>query len=463
MSEINNTELSYEDLSITYKLIANGDYKEALTSIERLSQKFPDNYILYDIGGQCYYSLKQYELAIECYDESIKINPDNADTLNNRGDALGQLLIFDEAISCIKKAIKIRPDFDLAFFNLGVFAMHLRLYDLSINSFDVAIQLRPNFAKYKYGKSILLLLYGDFRNAWVLFESRWKLDKLFSPKLETNRPLWTGNKKAKLLVWPEQGVGDHIMYSALLPDLKKKCSNLIVLVDPRLVSLLRRSMGDLITFYPDNVKVAELEYDEHIAIGSLCQYLRNDDKDFKSTRNGFLKDDKIRTSEIKKNLLVLNTQTNKKICGISWRSQTPLVGHHKSIHLKDLIEVLDLKGYTFVSLQYGDTADEIKEVKDKLGIDVISYEKVDNFNDIDGLTSLIQACDVVISICNVTCQLAGGLGKEIHVILTFGTWWGWGVGGPGNPWHSSVNIYRQEDNEQTWHGLFKRLKLNLKE
>ena len=141
-------------------------------------------------------------------------------------------------------------------------------------------------------------------------------------------------------------------------------------------------------------------------------------------------------------------------------SVSPKTGIHKTIPLKFFIETLALEGYTFVSLQYGDTADEIKEVKDELGIDIVSYEKVDNFNDIDGLASLIQACDTVISIDNVTCQLAGALGKEIHVLLTCGSWWGWMANRSDSPWYDSVKIYRQGVNE-AWSSLFLKLKANL--
>ena len=122
--------------------------------------------------------------------------------------------------------------------------------------------------------------------------------------------------------------------------------------------------------------------------------------------------------------------------------------------------MLALDGYSFVNLQYGDTKNEIKEVKRELGIDIISYDKVDNFNDIDGLTSLIQACDTVVSVDNITCQLSGALGKEVHVLLTYGSWWGWMVSRNDSPWYDSVKIYRQEENV-AWTDLFKKIKKNL--
>jgi tetratricopeptide (TPR) repeat protein len=516
------------NLAPVYKFYFNAQYKEALSTLDILTKDFPNDPILFVLGGDCYVSLKQYQLAISCYDEairlspnnlnvypkkiealrlnddleksllvcnqtlkifpnnsdlyfhqaiifhklgefmkavdsynkSIKLDPKNANAYCNKSDSLENLRRFDEAIISAKEAIKIKPDLSLAYFNLGVAAMQTRDFNLSKNSFDKAIDLEPDFAKYKFAKATLLLLFGDFKNGWSLFESRWNMEKLFSPKIITSQPEWNGVKNSKLLVWAEQGLGDQVMYSALLPDLNQKCKNLVAQVEPRLISLLTRSFGHICTFYPDN-KPITVDYDEHIAMGSLCKYLRNHEKDFDTSRYGFLKDDQARTVEIKNDLLNLIPKENK-ICGISWKSISPKTGVHKTLPLKNFIEMFSLEGYSFVSLQYGDTKNEIKEVKNKLGIDIISYEKVDNFNDIDGLVSLIQACDTVVSVDNITCQLSGALGKEIHVLLTYGSWWGWMVDRSDSPWYDSVKIYRQEFNE-TWSGLFERLKQNIKE
>ena len=520
----NNLTASDDHLSPVYKLYLKGDYKEALSILDNLTQDFPNDSRLFSIGGDCYVPLNLYDQAILCYEEALKLSPDNiklyikkirvlvltenieealelcneaikiapnnsdlflsqgnifhdlrnfnnaiesynkvikltpksAEAYCNKANSLECLWEFDEAIIAAKKAIQIKPDLSLAFFNLGSSAMHLNLFDLSMESFNKAIDLKPNYAKYEYAKGTLLLLYGDFKNGWPLWESRWRLNKLFSPKLETNCSVWTGDKNSKLLVWSEQGIGDQLMFSALLSDLSKKCKDLIVYINPRLISLLKRSMGDICTFYPDNKPIPAL-YDAQISIGSLGQYLREEEVDFESSRYGFLKDDKDKTAEIKKDIAL----SNKKICGISWRSKSPKSGDHKTIPLKYLIKMLNLDGYAFVSLQYGDTKDEINDVKSELGIDIVSYEKVDNFNDIDGLTSLIQACDTVITIDNITCQLAGALGKETHVLLTYGSsWWVWMSDRSDSLWYDSVKIYRQEANK-TWHDSFKRLKQNL--
>ena len=284
---------------------------------------------------------------------------------------------------------------------------------------------------------------GNFNEGWQGFEWRWLDNKFDSKPLKSNKPAWDHKKtNQRLLVWPEQGIGDHIFFGNLLSELLEDTPHLLVQIDRRLIPIFKRSLPK-IKFYSNNIAVPESEYEVHAPIGSFGKYLRNDEKDFESSRYGFLKDDEIKTANIKKDLLAL-TPSNNKICGISWRSVSPKTGIHKTIPLKFFIETLALEGYTFVSLQYGDTADEIKEVKDELGIDIVSYEKVDNFNDIDGLASLIQACDTVISIDNVTCQLAGALGKEISILLHSGPWWGWMANRSDSPWYDSVKLYRQE-------------------
>lgn len=525
-ADINKLKASENDLAIVYKSYFEGNFKKALLALDNLTHDFPNDPILYIIGGDCYVPLNEYERAISCYEEAIKLSPDNikayikkidvlrlngdleksllvcsqalkispnnadvyfyqanvlseqfefkkaldsyeksielnpknADAFCNKANILENLRKFDEAIIAAKNAIKIKPNFSLAFFNLGVAAMQSRNFDLSKHSFDEAIKLEPNFAKYKFAKATLLLLFGDFKNGWNLFESRWNLEKPFSPKLKTNRQEWDGSKKCKVLVWGEQGVGDQVMYSALLNELNKKCESFMVQVEPRLIPLLTRSFGHLCSFYAEN-KPVPVDYDEHIAMGSLCKYFRTEEKDFDSSRFGFLKDDEFRTAEIKKDILSLIPKENK-ICGISWRSVSPKTGIHKTLSLKKFIQMLALDGYSFVNLQYGDTKNEIKEVKRELGIDIISYDKVDNFNDIDGLTSLIQACDTVVSVDNITCQLSGALGKEVHVLLTYGSWWGWMVSRNDSPWYDSVKIYRQEENV-AWTDLFKKIKKNL--
>ena len=96
--------------------------------------------------------------------------------------------------------------------------------------------------------------------------------------------LWNGKYlNGTLLVWGEQGVGDHILFASMLTDLKKYAKNIILEIDTRLVNLFERYF-EKINF--SNIKVLSLEkkiltnFDKHVAIGSLGQYLRKTRKSF---------------------------------------------------------------------------------------------------------------------------------------------------------------------------------------
>ena len=49
---------------------------------------------------------------------------------------------------------------------------------------------------------------------------------------------WNGKKfKGNLIVYGEQGIGDQILFSSMLPDLSIKHSDVILSVDKRLINL----------------------------------------------------------------------------------------------------------------------------------------------------------------------------------------------------------------------------------
>ena len=336
----------------------------------------------------------------------------------------------------------------------------LKRFNEALASYAQAIKIDPDYVYAHWNASMCNLRNGNFKAGWPGYEMRWKHFQCNSEPLKSANPVWDFKKtNQRLLVWAEMGIGDHIFFGSLLSELLEDVPNLLVQIDKRLIPIFTRSLPN-IKFYPDNFILPESDYDIHVPIGSLGRYLRNNEKDCEVSRYGFLKDDQVNTSKIKKDLMAL-TPSNNKICGISWRSSSTNTGASQNIDLKYLIEMLNLDGYMFVSLQYGETKEEISEVRDELGINIISYEKVDNYLNIDGLSSLIQACDTVISVGNVNCHLAGALGKEIHVLVTDGSWWGWLLERDDSPWYASVKLYRQEKIND-WDFPIKKLKNELK-
>lgn len=89
--------------------------------------------------------------------------------------------------------------------------------------------------------------------------------------------------------------------------------------------------------------------------------------------------------------------------------------------LDTLGPLLQIPGVQFVYLHYGDTQDERRAIKSNTGIDITHLDDIDNQNDIDVLATLIEACDIVITVSNSTARLVAALGKPTIILLAHHT------------------------------------------
>jgi tetratricopeptide (TPR) repeat protein len=86
---------------------------------------------------------KKYEEAIQCYDEALKINPNDESVWENKADALGSLDKFEEAIQCYDEALKINPENDYALKMKGSSFASLEKYEEAIQCYDEALEINP--------------------------------------------------------------------------------------------------------------------------------------------------------------------------------------------------------------------------------------------------------------------------------------------------------------------------------
>jgi hypothetical protein len=135
----------------------------------------------------------------------------------------------------------------------------------------------------------------------------------------------------------------------------------------------------------------------------------------------------------------------KLVCGVSWSSNRKSIGGQKSLGLAQLLTPMASDQPHFVDLQYGDTAPERQALAHEKGIKVQHLDEVDNFQDLDGLAALIQACDWVVTTSNTTAHLAGALGKQTLLLLPLGKGrlWYWVEHGGSNSWYPSIRSFSQ--------------------
>jgi Flp pilus assembly protein TadD len=109
----------------------------------------------------------KYDDSVRSYEEAIRINPQDADTWNNKGVTLDFLGKYVDAIYAYNKATEFNSQHGNAWYNKGVSECkkcldegNLSYCNAAIRSFERAIEIRPFDAEVWYRKGIALRLLG---------------------------------------------------------------------------------------------------------------------------------------------------------------------------------------------------------------------------------------------------------------------------------------------------------------
>ena len=418
-----------------------GRVEEALASYERALALRPDYVDGLNNRGNALRELKRPEEALACFERAAVLDPGHAGAQTNRGHAQQDLMRHDDALASYGQALALQADHVEALFGRGNALRDLGRRDDALASYGRALALKPDYADVHLNDGLCRLQCGEFAAGWRQYEWRWRVEQLGLTKPAFARPAWDGSRlDGTLLAWGEQGLGDQILHLSMLRELAACAKKLIVAVEPRLVSLVQRSFPEVeVIGLPE--APARADVDRQVPLGSIGGYLRKRWEDFPAEPLAYLRADPDRSRSLRGQLAA----PRDLVCGISWFSTNPGVGTRKSIRLRDLRDLLRVRGLRFVDLQYGDTNDERAALERDTGIEITHIAGLDTLNDIDGVAALIDACDMVITVSNTIAHLAGALGKRVFVMLphTQGRFWYWHENRDDSPWYPGAHLFRQ--------------------
>lgn len=118
------------------------------------------------------FELRQAEdqIAIEDYDEAIRLDSKDAVAYFNRGNAYHSLNKKKRAIEDYDKAIRLNPEFAEAYHNRGTTHRDLRQFECAIEDYDQAIHLSPQDAVAYNNRGNAYKLQGKKAEAMADFE-----------------------------------------------------------------------------------------------------------------------------------------------------------------------------------------------------------------------------------------------------------------------------------------------------
>ena len=439
-------------------LIDLGQLNDALVILKKAIEIKPDYSQAFFNLSIVHRALDKKKEALENLKQAIALNPKYIRAYNVLGVTLVELGRHEEALKNFQKASLLDPGYVEAYNNLGNALKELGRFEDASENFKKAIDLKPDYAEGLNNFGRLLMLTNNFEKAFQLMEWRLKLEELNFIPLESSKPRWEGNKDQKVFLLKEQGIGDYIMFSSMIPELESKTDKLIIECDKRLLTIFQRSFSKKIKFTFDRMEVSHNDFDCHIPIGSLPLHFRKELNDFQISSKGWIKADTERVQNIRKSILQIKS---KKIIGVSWKTKSLLIHSRlRNIELAKLLETLKDLDLIFVNLQYGDVSEEINNLRLDHGIEVLQMTDIDLYNDLDGLAALISACDCVITIDNLTIHFAGALGVNTKLLLPKIADERWGLESSKSYLYDSVTLYRQSS-YNNWSEPLKKMKADI--
>jgi len=404
-------------------------YKTALT------QGIQTDSIYVNIS-ELYYLKKNYQLSMALANEALNLNPKNYLAMINIANCLMEKGEVANGIIELEKAKNICPNSPMIFNNLGFLYKQLENDEKATENYIKAIELNPKLHDAHFNLSHIQLSQNNFKEGWHNYEYRWGVQKKFSLKLNFNKPQWNENLGFdRILIWGEQGIGEQILFSSIIPDISSKFKKVLICVEDKLVKLFQKKFIDLKVCSLSN-KINENEFDYHLPICSLAKVFRNHPDYFNQPHYKYLQDHNN------------PKRTNKKLrCALSWKSTNKDLANYKSIKLEDLKEILLLDDIDFFDIQYTNEEKEVSAIKKKHNIDIYKDQTFDSFNDLYELSEFIKTCDFVVTVSNTNAHISAFMGVPTYILLpkTRGKFWYWenDINGQ-NLWYSSIVKFKQE-------------------
>ena len=379
--------------------------------------------------------------ALAYYDLACVISPKLLEGWHNKGATLADLGHTNDGIKALKKAISIDANHLKSYIILAQLISERDGPKSAIKIIDLAIKIDPSYLWLHITKADILFELYDLAGGWR--EYAWR-NKKYAGKHIVKSDLKIFNRSeilnSNIFLTAEQGLGEQILFSSMLPDLLRDAKTVCLHCEERLIPIFRRSFQGLrlINHKPSSVEYQKCisEMDIILPLGSLGNIYRKDFSSFPS-HEGYLIPDKERVNYFRQKYLTL--AGGKPVLGISWRSFNPLSFWRKSAPLVLWNDILLRDDVFVVNVQYGAIQKEVEGLALRPNALYTDGEITDD-TCLEDTLAQIAAMDLLVSTSNTSAHMAGALNLRTILLLPnkLSHLWYWFPKMVVNPWYPSV-------------------------
>lgn len=424
------------------------DPDEAARQCTDLLNDNPDDALALFLLGTVYARAERFGLAYNAFRRVCDLKPQRAEGWNNLGMSLEGLHRSTQAREAFREAWRLQKRASYAA-NIAVTHLDPQEYRQAIEWARRALELDDKLPGAWTTLGMASLATGDWETGWKGYGHG--LGGKFRKRVQfADEPQWGGQPVGTLVVYGEQGLGDEVMYASCLPDARQRAEHLIVECDRHLEGLFRRSFpwaevhG---TRKQDAVGWLEgLQIDASVPCGGLPEFFRPTPASCPGTP--YLVADPERRVQWR---ALFDSWGKRPKIGLAWsggsRHNNPA---GRAIGLEALRPLIESVDADFVSLQYRDPSDEIRET----GLPVRHFPRATLTDDYDDTAGLVAELDAVIGVHTSVHHLAGALGVPGLILVPERSIWLYAM--DSLPWYASARLFKQRAGE-AWGATIKRL------
>ncbi len=417
-------------------------------------------------------SLGRVEEAMACQREALRLDPDQADAHNNIGMIHYKLGHMAEAESCFRTALRLQPANPNATLNLGSVrqignhveeaeALFRRALSLGVQPLRAksnlalalmeqarpeeaerccrdALEMQPGYPEARANLSLALLMMGRLEEGWQEYESRWDVESMADPLPPMPAPRWTGQplNGETVLLHAEQGYGDTLQFCRFAPMVAAAGGRVILVVPKPLQRLMTTLDGVEAVLSEDEPYLPPFDY--HCPLLSLPFAFRTRMETIPGAPY-------LRAADPSAWTRTLAGLPGLKV-GLVWAGKSRTAQPHavatdkrRSMRLADMAPLFSVPGVSFVSLQLGPPARQMRTLPQG----AVLHDFSSRLGDWADTADLVGGLNLVITVDTAVAHLAGALGKPVWMLNRFDSCWRWFLGRDDTPWYPTMRQFRQ--------------------
>lgn len=419
-----------------------------------------DDHCQYAIGdAQRSAQTGDWQTAAAHLQHATEASPNNAQLWFDYGIALQNLGNAEAAAQAFDRAVCLKPAWSLAWLHLArclwpidqdlceqVYRRLLQEIDVNVAGADTIQTIAAQEL------STILMTLGQFPEAWHAFEWRFAQQGRTATWPNTEAPVWDGRELDNdiVMVWAEQGLGDHLQFSRFAKHIHEKGGR-VWLQTPAVLQELYLDLPHLDRLV--DMGEAPSGFDWQIPLMSIPGKLG---LTLDCVHNGqaYLQASP-KNKHIAQQCLTRYDQQGKTKIGFLWAScaDNP-ASAHRDIDVTLLAEMADQRTQEqWFCLQFNHHQKELSRYSNIIDVsnDIGNFARTAAF---------VSSMDLIVTVDTAMSHLAGALGKECITLLDASADWRWLQNTSDSPWYHRHTLIRQQQQGE-WANVLAQLETQL--